>query len=100
MSQLSTPDFDLIINATSSGIEGDIPPLSRSLLSSAVGCYDMFYQQGLTPFLSWATEHGVTKYADGLGMLVGQAAHAVLLWHGVLPEIEPVITRLQQEMRG
>lgn len=99
MSQLSAPDFDLIINATSSGIEGGIPSLPVSLLSASVRCYDMFYQQGLTPFLSWATEHGVTKYADGLGMLVGQAAHAVLLWHGVLPEIEPVIARLKRELR-
>lgn len=43
-------------------------------------------------------EHGAKQYADGLGMLVGQAAHAVLLWHGVLPQIEPVIKSMQQEM--
>lgn len=36
--------------------------------------------------------------ADGLGMLVGQAAHAVLLWHGVLPAVEQVIEKLKQEM--
>jgi len=99
ISQLSTLNFNLIINATSSGIEGGIPQLPASLLSSPVCCYDMFYQQGLTPFLSWAIEHGVTRYADGLGMLVGQAAHAVLLWHGLLPDIEPVIVRLQQELK-
>jgi shikimate dehydrogenase len=98
MDQLGGKHFDLLINATSSGINGDIPELPLSLLSPSVCCYDMFYQQGLTPFLAWAVEHGVTEYADGLGMLVGQAAHAVLLWHGVLPEIAPVIATLQQEM--
>ena len=98
MEQLDGEHFDLLINATSSGINGDIPELPVSLLSPSVRCYDMFYQQGLTPFLAWAVEHGVTEYADGLGMLVGQAAHAVLLWHGVLPEIAPVIAALQQEM--
>ena len=97
-SQLEGEQFDLLINATSSGLNGEIPALPRSLLSSPVRCYDMFYQQGLTPFLSWAVEHGVNEYADGLGMLVGQAAHAVLLWHGVLPEITPVIEALKQEM--
>ena len=100
MSHLNGEHFDLLINATSSGLNGEIPQLPISLLSPSVRCYDMFYQQGLTPFLAWAVFHGVTEYADGLGMLVGQAAHAVLLWHGVLPEISPVIAALKQEMHG
>lgn len=99
-SQLDGEHFDLLINATSSGLNGEIPVLPLSLLFPSVRCYDMFYQQGLTPFLAWAVEHGVTEYADGLGMLVGQAAHAVLLWHGVLPEITPVIAALKQEMKA
>ena len=49
-------------------------------------------------FLSWCIQHGVKRYADGLGMLVGQAAHAVLLWHGVLPDVEPVIASLKREL--
>lgn len=61
-------------------------------------CYDMFYQKGLTPFLAWCQAQGATQLADGLGMLVGQAAHAVLLWHGVLPEVVPVIEKLRQEL--
>lgn len=91
-------EFDLIINATSSGVDGGIPAIPASLLSHNVSCYDMFYQKGLTSFLAWSTQHGVQNYADGLGMLVGQAAHAFLLWHGVLPEITPVIEKLKQEM--
>ncbi len=96
--QLAGHEFDLIINATSSGVGGEVPGIPVSLLSHNVRCYDMFYQKGLTPFLSWSIEHGVQHYADGLGMLVGQAAHAFLLWHGVLPAITPVIELLHQEM--
>lgn len=50
-------------------------------------------------FLSWSEEQGA-KVADGLGMLVGQAAHAVLLWHGVLPAVEPVIEKLARELHA
>ncbi|WP_279052007.1 shikimate dehydrogenase [Cedecea davisae] len=98
MDALGGHEFDLLINATSSGIGGEIPALPSSLLSHRVSCYDMFYRKGLTPFLSWAIEGGVVHYADGLGMLVGQAAHAFMLWHGKLPEVAPVITALKREM--
>jgi len=91
-------EFDLIINATSSGIGGEVPAIPSSLVNSHLYCYDMFYQKGKTPFLSWCEQHGAKQLADGLGMLVGQAAHAVLLWHGVLPAVEPVIEKLKQEL--
>lgn len=98
MDELDGHEFDLIINATSSGIDGDIPAIPASLIHSSVYCYDMFYQKGNTPFLTWCQQHGAKHCADGLGMLVGQAAHAVLLWHGVLPLIEPVIALLEKEL--
>lgn len=92
-------EFDLIINATSSGINGEIPAIPESLIHPSLYCYDMFYQKGDTPFLAWCRQHGAKQCADGLGMLVGQAAHAVLLWHGVLPEIEPVIEQMKLALR-
>ena len=98
MDALEGHEFDLIINATSSGLDGSVPPIPVSLLGERVRCYDMFYQKGLTPFLEWCSQNGIRRYADGLGMLVGQAAHAFLLWHGVLPQTEPVINALKQEM--
>ena len=98
MSELSGHEFDLIINATSSGISGETPPIPASLINSHVCCYDMFYQKGDTAFLAWCAQHGAKRYADGLGMLVGQAAHAVLLWHGILPNVEPVIASLKREL--
>ncbi|QOV63674.1 shikimate dehydrogenase [Kosakonia pseudosacchari] len=98
MDNLASHEFDLIINATSSGIGGEIPALPNALIHPELYCYDMFYQKGTTPFLSWCENSGAKKCADGLGMLVGQAAHAVLLWHGVLPDVEPVINLLKQEL--
>lgn len=90
--------FDLIINATSSGMYDSIPNLPPELISPETGCYDMFYLPQMTPFLSWCVQHGAIRYADGLGMLVGQAAHAFNLWHGVMPDVEPVIGLLKQDL--
>jgi shikimate dehydrogenase len=98
--QLADQHFDLIINATSSGVNGETPPLTAEVIHSEVRCYDMFYQSGLTPFLLWCQAQGTQHLADGLGMLVGQAAHAFHLWHGVMPEIAPVIDELKQAMQS
>ncbi|WON76653.1 shikimate dehydrogenase [Serratia sp. UGAL515B_01] len=98
LDQLDQPVFDLVINATASGINGEIPSLPNSIVNNTTRCYDMFYRQGITPFLAWAQQLGVEHYADGLGMLVGQAAHAFFLWHGVMPEIEAVLQQLRKEM--
>ncbi|MDX6019544.1 shikimate dehydrogenase [Scandinavium sp. V105_16] len=98
MEALAGEAFDLIINATSSGINGEIPAIPSSLINLKVHCYDMFYQKGSTAFLNWCEQQGAKQRADGLGMLVAQAAHAVLLWHGVLPDITPVIDALKEEL--
>jgi shikimate dehydrogenase len=100
LDELEGEAFDLIVNATSSGIGGEIPAIPASLIQPSVYCYDMFYQKGPTPFLRWCMAQGAQRCADGLGMLVGQAAHAVLLWHGRLPEIAPVIAVLHQELNA
>ena len=100
MSDLADESFDLIINATASGIKGQIPEIPESVLTTQTRVYDMFYQSGLTPFITWAKNNGVTHYADGLGMLVGQAAHAFYLWHGVMPQIEPVLEELKKDLLG
>jgi len=98
--QLGARAFDLIVNATSSGVSGEVPPLPVSLINPQVRCYDMFYQAGATPFLQWCRDHGAQQYADGLGMLVGQAAHAFYLWHGIMPDIAPVIAQLKRAMQS
>ncbi|TGD64365.1 shikimate dehydrogenase, partial [Salmonella enterica subsp. enterica serovar Poona] len=83
MDKLDSCEFDLIINATSSGIRGEIPAIPASLIHPSLCCYDMFYQKGNTPFLSWCVQQGAKPYADRLGLLVGPAARAVVLWRGV-----------------
>ncbi|MGL4984195.1 MAG: shikimate dehydrogenase [Plesiomonas sp.] len=94
---LNRNEFDLIINATASGLKGDTPPLASELISEKTACYDMFYAPTLTPFLIWAKAQGARQYADGLGMLVAQAAHAFMYWRGVMPQKTPVIQYLQQQ---
>lgn len=96
LESLAGEHFDLIINATSSGVAGDIPALPASLISKATRCYDMFYQAQLTPFLLWCQQQGATQLADGFGMLINQAAHAFFLWHGVMPDTTPVIEQLKK----
>ena len=100
LTDLAGHSFDLIINATASGIKGEIPAIPEKVLTTQIRVYDMYYQMGLTPFLTWAKSHGVTRYADGLGMLVGQAAHAFYLWHGVMPDIEPVLEHLKKDLQA
>lgn len=58
MDQLDQQAFDLVINATASGISGEIPALPAGVVNAQTRCYDMFYQQGVTPFLAWAQLRG------------------------------------------
>ncbi|MFA7241653.1 MAG: shikimate dehydrogenase [Sulfuricellaceae bacterium] len=83
--------FDLVINATSSSLSDELPPLPPGVFASGALAYDMMYGKGLTPFLRFAQEQGAARLADGLGMLVEQAAEAFALWRGVYPETAPVI---------
>ncbi|WWP02035.1 MAG: shikimate dehydrogenase [Candidatus Dasytiphilus stammeri] len=91
--------FDLILNATSCGIEGKIPLLPNKIINRYTRCYDLFYDSKITPFLEWCKKLGAEQYADGIGMLVGQAAYSFFLWHGLLPNITPVIKLIKYEMR-
>ena len=86
--------FDLIINATSSSLHGQLPPLPAQAFAPGALAYDMMYGKGSTPFLALAEACGA-KTTDGLGMLVEQAAESFLLWRGVRPQTAPVIARLR-----
>lgn len=90
--------FEVIINATSAGLDGRLPPLSNGWLGPHTACYDMVYQrQQLTPFLQWAQAQGISMLADGLGMLLAQAAESFRLWRGHKPDILPLMNSLQSE---
>lgn len=86
--------FDLIINATSASLGGDLPPVPAACIATGSFAYDMMYAAEPTPFMRWAAGCGAAQ-ADGLGMLVGQAAEAFVLWRGVRPAAEPVLTALR-----
>lgn len=87
--------FDLVINATAASLAGDLPPLSPRVFTPDTLAYDMMYGRD-TPFLDFARTHGA-RTADGLGMLVEQAAEAFCLWRGVRPDTAPVIASLRQD---
>lgn len=89
---VDTP-FDLVINATAASLAGELPPLSPRVFTPDTLAYDMMYGRA-TPFLDFARTHGA-RTADGLGMLVEQAAEAFCLWRGVRPDTAPVIARLR-----
>ena len=88
-------DFDVIINATASSLAGDAVPVPASVLRPGSLAYDMMYGKGETPFLRLAREQGAARCADGLGMLVEQAAEAFFVWRGVRPHTAPVLAALK-----
>jgi shikimate dehydrogenase len=85
--------FDLVINATAASLAGELPPLSPRIFTADTLAYDMMYGRD-TPFLSFAKAQGAAT-ADGLGMLVEQAAEAFFVWRGVRPDTTPVIAALR-----
>lgn len=86
--------FDLVINATSASLSGELPNLPENLLSEQACCYDLAYSTTDTPFVAWGKSHNAQQSLDGLGMLVEQAAEAFYLWRGVRPETRSVMSAL------
>lgn len=92
---LSGQQFDLVINGTSASLAGELPPLPDDLLMAGAVCYDMMYGSEPTVFMNWAQHHGASAVADGLGMLVEQAAESFAIWRGIKPETQQVIASLR-----
>ena len=86
--------FDVVLNATSTGLSQAALPLPAGVFAAGALAYELVYGKGLTPFLKQAQAAGVTHIADGVGMLVEQAAEAFEWWRGVRPDTRPVIDRL------
>ncbi len=83
--------FDCVINATSASLLGESPPIATPLFYKSGLAYDLAYGKGLTPFLTMAKSSGCTNVADGVGMLVEQAAEAFAWWRGVRPKTQQAI---------
>ncbi|HLD09947.1 MAG TPA: shikimate dehydrogenase, partial [Methylophilaceae bacterium] len=86
--------FDIVINATSTGLGDTQLPLPRDIFAEGALAYDMMYGRE-TPFMAFARKHGAAKVSDGLGMLVEQAAESFYLWRQVRPQTAPVIAQFR-----
>ncbi|MYZ42724.1 shikimate dehydrogenase [Schauerella aestuarii] len=90
--------WDIVINASASSL-GDAPPdLPAGLYAPGALAYDMMYGAQPTPFMRQATADGAHAAADGLGMLVGQAAESFFIWHGIRPDPAPVLDALRRSL--
>ncbi|NTV68889.1 MAG: shikimate dehydrogenase [Azonexaceae bacterium] len=90
--------FDLVVNATSASLSGESLPLPPGIFAPGCLAYDMMYGKGETPFLALAREQGAVQRADGLGMLVEQAAEAFFVWRGVRPATARVLADLRASL--
>ncbi len=87
--------FDLVINATSAGITGEMPLLPEGIFAPGSLAYKMMYGIGDSPFRAFALQQGVATFSDGLGMLVEQAAESFYAWRGVRPDGAKVLALLR-----
>jgi shikimate dehydrogenase len=94
-SELTGQQFDLIVNSTSASLNDTVPDLPDSVFARDCMAYDMMYGKGMTPFLETALTRGAAHLADGMGMLVEQAAESFFIWRGVRPQTGPVIAALK-----
>lgn len=92
--------FDVVINATSASLVGEALPLPAGIFAAGSLAYDMMYGKGETPFLMQAREQRAARLADGLGMLVEQAAEAFQVWRGVRPDSVPVLAALREQLKA
>jgi shikimate dehydrogenase len=90
--------YDVIVNATSAGHAGGLPMLPGRLLAEGGDCYDLSYGAANQPFCRWARSQQAARSADGLGMLVEQAASSFERWRGVRPATAPVLAELRGQM--
>ena len=97
LSLIPATAYTIIIKATSSGLRGEQLSLPNQITNQKPFCYDMVYGEKPTPFMLWAISNDCSV-ADGLGMLVGQAAASFQLWTGVRPDVLPILSLLRKRL--
>lgn len=80
--------FDLIVNATSAGVQHAALALPSALANARTFAYDLSYGPAARPFVEWAKAAGCASAFDGLGMLVETAAASFERWHGERPDVD------------
>jgi len=86
LNDIPKQSYDLVLHATSAGLQGNNVELPIEIIGSETCCYDLLYSDQDTPFMAWAKNNGAGKVVDGFGMLLEQAAEAFYLWRGVRPD--------------
>ncbi|MCP9075187.1 shikimate dehydrogenase [Streptococcus sp. CF4-2] len=95
--QDSITQADLLVNATSVGMDGFSQPIPTSIvLPEKLLVADVIYQPFETPFLKWARNQG-NQSINGLGMLLYQAAEAFELWTGKEMPTDQIWESLKQK---
>jgi shikimate dehydrogenase len=79
-----------VLHATPLGLEGAVPDVTPRIIGPGTFAYDLGYGIPDTPFVRWAMQHGARAAAQGIGMLVEQAAEAFFVWRNVRPDTAPV----------
>ncbi len=88
-------EFDIVINATSSGLSDAVLATPDGVFARGCLAYEMLYGRE-TPFMAQARRASIgVRVADGLGMLVEQAAEAFFIWRGVRPDTAPLLAELR-----
>lgn len=92
--ELAGEKFDLVINATSAGLSDAVLPLPAGIYAPGSLAYEMVYGRE-TEFMRRARTDGASATADGLGMLVEQAAESFYIWRGIRPQTAPVLAAMR-----
>ena len=89
--------YDVIVNATAGSLDAALPECDERAFGAGTLAYDMMYGAQPTVFMHHAQSLGA-RAADGLGMLVEQAAESFFVWRGVRPEGAPVLAALRAQL--
>ncbi len=92
--------FDLVINATSTSLSNVAPPVPSSVFKEVKLAYDLVYSSAPTPFMKEALKGGAAAAADGLGMLVEQAAESYRDWRGTKPATQKTYELIRSLIRN
>lgn len=97
--KLKRAKFDIIINTTSAGLHGEVPPLPEGFSFKDSICYDLNYAAAAKPFLTLAKAQGAHSTIDGLGMLIELAAECFFIWYNKRVDTLPIIRKMQVKIR-
>ena len=85
LTEIPKQKFDLVLHATSAGLQGNSIELPVEIIGPSTCCYDLIYSKNDTPFMHWAKLHHAGRVVDGFSMLLEQDAEAFYLWRGKRP---------------